>query len=62
MAAKIKLDVEYFDFLNVVQEISNNLSSIQSFLVQRTLKNYDISHVMNVLDEEINNLNRLIMK
>lgn len=61
MAAKVKLDMEYFDFLNVVQEISNNSSSIQRTLIKKIYQNYDISQVKNALDREIDNLNRLLI-
>jgi hypothetical protein len=62
MAAKVKLDMSYYDFLNMVQEISNNSSSIQNTLIKITMKNYDISHIKSVLDKEIDNLNSLILK
>ncbi|MHA1915690.1 MAG: hypothetical protein ACW986_12230 [Promethearchaeota archaeon] len=52
--------LEYYDFLNIVLEISKNLSSIQKTLIHKTLENYDISQVTSILDEEIDNLNRLI--
>ncbi|MHA2399215.1 MAG: hypothetical protein ACXADU_10055 [Promethearchaeota archaeon] len=62
MAAKVKLDMSYYDFLNMVQEISNNSSSIQNTFIKITMKNYDISHVKSALDKEIDNLNTLILK
>jgi len=61
MAAKVKLDISYYDFLSMVQEISNNSNSIQKTLIKKVYENYDISHVKSALDKEIETLNRLIM-
>jgi hypothetical protein len=62
MEAKVKFDSSYYDFLNLIQEVSNNSNSIQKSLIGKILKNYDISKVKNDIDKKIAYYDRLLLK
>ena len=62
METKVKMDLNYYAFLGIVQEISRNSNSIQKSLIKKVYENYDLSQVKSILDREIEILNRLIIK
>jgi len=62
MEAKVKLDTSYYDFLNLIQEVSNNSNSIQKSLIGKILKNYDIHKIKNDLDKKIAYYDKLLLK
>jgi len=62
MEAKIKMDINYYEFLNALQGVSNNSKSIQKNCIRCIYENYDISQVKNKLDKKIAKLDRLLIK
>ncbi|MFX1320236.1 MAG: hypothetical protein ACFFAQ_01200 [Promethearchaeota archaeon] len=62
MEAKVKIDTTYYEFLNFIQEVSKNSTSIQRSLIKRIYENYDIHKVKNDLDRKIAKIDRLLIK
>ena len=62
MEAKVKLDINYYEFLNLIQEVSNNSNSIQKSLISKIFKNYDIRKIKNDLDKKIAYYDKLLLK
>jgi hypothetical protein len=62
MEAKLKLDTDYYEFLNLIQEVSNNSNSIQKSLIGKIIKNYDIRKIKNELDKKIAYYDNLLLK
>jgi hypothetical protein len=62
MEAEIRIDTNYYEFLDLVKHISKNSVSIQTKLIKTIYENYDIQKVKNDLDKKIAYLNRLIAK
>ena len=62
MEAKVKLDTSYYEFLNLIQEVSKNSNSIQKALIGKIYKNYDIRKIKNDLDKKIAHYDKLLLK
>ncbi len=62
MEAKIRIDTNYYEFLDLVQDISKNSVSIQKKLIKTIYENYDIRKVKHELDKKIAYLDRLMAK
>ncbi len=62
MEAKIKMDMNYYEFLNVLQDVSINSKTIQKNCIRCIYENYDISQVKNKLNKKIAKLDRLLIK
>lgn len=62
MEAKIRIDTSYYEFLDLVQDISKNSKSIQTSLIRTIYENYDIYKVKNDLDKKIAHLDKLLIK
>ncbi len=62
MEAKKRIDTNYYEFLDLVQDISKNSVSIQKTLIKTIYENYDIQRVNHNLDRKIACLDRLITK
>ena len=62
MEAKMRIDTNYYEFLDLVQEISKNSVSIQERLIKTIYENYDIHKVKNDINKKIAFLDKLINK
>lgn len=62
MEAKIRIDTNYYEFLDLVQDISKNSDSIQKNLIKTIYENYDIYKVKHELDKKIAFLDKLLIK
>jgi len=62
MEAKIRIDTSYYEFLDLVQDISKNSESIQKNLIKTIYKNYDIYKVKHEIDKKIAFLDKLLTK
>ena len=62
MEATVKIDMSYYEFLNVLQDVSKNSKSIQKNTIRCIYENYDISQAKNKLDKKIAKLDRLLAK
>jgi hypothetical protein len=62
MEAEIRVDTSYYEFLDLVQDISKNSVSIQKTLIKTIYENYDIQKVKHEIDKKIAYLERLIIK
>ena len=62
MEAKVRIDASYYEFLELVQDISKNSSSIQRSLIRKIYENYDICKVKNDLVRKIAYFDRLLNK
>ena len=61
MEAKIRIDTNYYEFLDLVQDISKNSKSIQNSLMKTIYENYDINKVKHKLDRQIAHLDKLLI-
>ncbi|MFW9971232.1 MAG: hypothetical protein ACFFDF_13650 [Candidatus Odinarchaeota archaeon] len=62
MEAKIRIDTNYYEFLDLIQNISRNSLSIQKRVIQTIYENYDIQKVKHELDKKIAFLDKLLIK
>ncbi len=62
MEAKIRIDTNYYEFLDLVQDISKNSKSIQKSLIRTIYENYDIYKVKHEIDKKIAFLDKLLTK
>ena len=58
----IENNVEYYEFLSVIHEISNKSQSIQKDLIKKVYQNYDLRLYRIKLEKEIAELDKLIIK
>lgn len=58
----VEKNVEYYEFLSVIYEISKKSQSIQKDLIKKVYKNYDLSLYRIKLEKEIAELDKLIVK
>ena len=58
----VENDVEYYEFLSVIHEISKKSQSIQKNLIKKVYQNYDLSLYLIKLEKEIAELDKLITK
>jgi len=61
MEARIRIDKNYYEFLDLVQDISKNSDSIQKNLIKTIYENYDIYKVKHELDKKIAFLDKLLL-
>ncbi len=62
MEARVRIDTNYLEFLDLVQDISKNSKSIQKNLIKTIYENYDISKVKHEIDKKIAFLDKLLTK
>lgn len=62
MEAKIRIDTNYYEFLDLIQNISRNSLPIQKRVIQTIYENYDIQKVKHELDKKIAFLDKLLIK
>ena len=62
MEAKVRIDTSYYEFLDLIKDISKNSVSIQKNLIRKIYENYDVHKVKNDLDKKIAHLNQLLTK
>ncbi|MFX0181172.1 MAG: hypothetical protein ACFE78_13380 [Candidatus Hodarchaeota archaeon] len=55
-------NVEYYEFLNLVHEITKKLKSIQNDSIIIIFRNFDLCLVKKELDTKIEKLDQLILK
>ena len=53
-------DMKYYDFLYTIQEISQKSHSIQKGIMSHVFENYDICHLIDKLDQQIEHLDGLL--
>jgi len=58
----VENDVEYYEFLSVIHEISRKSQSIQKDLIKKVYQNYDLRLYRRKLEKEIAELDKLIIK
>ncbi len=58
----VENNVEYYEFLSVIHEISNKSQSIQKDLIKKVYQNYDLRLYRIKLEKEIAELDKLIIK
>ena len=58
----VENDVEYYEFLSVIHEISKKSQSIQKDLIKKVYQNYDLRLYRIKLEKEIAELDKLIIK
>ena len=52
--------MKYYDFLYTIQEISQKSHSIQKGIMSHVFENYDICHLIDKLDQQIEHLDGLL--
>jgi hypothetical protein len=62
MEAKVRIDASYYEFLEIIQDVSKNSVSIQKNLIRRIYQNYDVNKVKNNLNKKIAQLDKLLIK
>jgi len=55
-------DIEYYEFLSIIHEISKKSQSIQKDLIKKVYQNYDLRLYRIKLEKEIAELDKLIIK
>ena len=55
-------NVDYYEFLSVIHEISKKSQSIQKDLIRKVYQNYDLNLYRRKLEKEIAELDKLIVK
>ncbi len=58
----VENDVEYYEFLSVIHEISKKSQSIQKDLIKKVYQNYDLRLYRKKIEIEIAELDKLIVK
>ena len=58
----VEKNVEYYEFLSVIHEISRKSQSIQKDLIKKVYQNYDLRLYRIKLEKEIAELDKLIIK
>jgi len=58
----VENNVEYYEFLSVIHEISKKSQSIQKDLIKKVYQNYDLRLYRIKLEKEIAELDKLIIK
>ncbi len=58
----VENNVEYYEFLSVIHEISKKSQSIQKDLIRKVYQNYDLRLYLTKLEKEITELDKLIIK
>jgi len=58
----VENDIEYYEFLSIIHEISKKSQSIQKDLIKKVYQNYDLRLYRIKLEKEIAELDKLIIK
>jgi len=58
----VENNVEYYEFLSVIHEVSKKSQSIQKDYIKKVYQNYDLRLYRKKLDKEIAELDKLIVK
>jgi len=58
----VENNVEYYEFLSVIHEISRKSQSIQKDLIKKVYQNYDLRLYRRKLEKKIAELDKLIIK
>ena len=62
MNEMVENNVEYYEFLSIIHEISKKSQSIQKNSIKKVYQNYDLRLYRIKLEKEIAELDKLIMK
>ena len=62
MTELVENNLEYYEFLSVIHEISKKSQSIQKDLIKKVYQNYDLRLYRIKLEKEIAELDKLIIK
>ena len=60
MDAKVEENVQYYEFLNFVQEISKKTKLIQNNSIKVVFQNFDICIFKNRIEKQIANLDKML--
>ncbi|UCC19001.1 MAG: hypothetical protein JSV62_12960 [Promethearchaeota archaeon] len=60
MKVKVKTDMNYIEFLGMIQQVSRSSESYQNKVMKKVYKNFDICQLKNKLDKQIEYFNRLL--
>ena len=58
----VENNVDYYEFLSVIHEVSKKSQSIQKDYIKKVYQNYDLRLYRKKLEKEIAELDKLIMK
>ena len=58
----VEKNIDYYEFLSVIHEISKKSQSIQKDLIKKVYQNYDLRSYRIKLEKEIAELDKLIIK
>ncbi len=58
----VENNIEYYEFLSVIHEISRKSQSIQKDLIKKVYQNYNLRQYRRKLEKEIAELDKLIIK
>jgi len=58
----VENNVEYYEFLSVIHEVSKKSQSIQKDYIKKVYQNYDLRLYRKKLEKKIAELDKLIMK
>jgi len=62
MEAIVENDMKYYEFLNLIQDISKKSKSIQNISIKKIYDNYDIHLVKARIDKKIAYFDNLLIK
>jgi len=60
MEGNKKKDMSYYEFLNIVLQVSKNSESIQNNVIKKVYDNFHVCQVINNLDKQIEIIDNLI--
>jgi len=60
MEKKVRSDMEYYDFLFTVQQISQQYKSIQNKIIAQVFAHYDTCRFVDNLDRQIDHIDGLL--
>ena len=58
----VEKNIDFYEFLSVIHEISKKSQSIQKDLIKKVYQNYDLRSYRIKLEKEIAELDKLIIK
>jgi len=62
MNESVENNVDYYEFLSIIHEISNKSQSIQKDYIKKVYENYDSRLYRKKLEKKIAELDKLILK
>ncbi|MHA2398417.1 MAG: hypothetical protein ACXADU_05965 [Promethearchaeota archaeon] len=62
MKTKSGADMEYYEFLHIIQKISQNSQSIQKEVISQVFANYDTCRFLNELDRHLEQIDGLLSR